>query len=762
MATYSVTLTPSASTSTLGEWTAIGSATSSQSYAKQIIFTIPACEELASNGANITKITMHGYVRNGTSSQKQLQWGFKTSASAGVSDWAQLDGTNVVTNPFIAINGWNKSGYGYAQITKEYSGDTAFAKWIKQNAGVGLFLGIVQPQSGKVISVWNSVDAWTITVDYELLGNIPTIDKSSVKLTETITTTINRIISDSTTTLNYKIGDNVLSTVDIGTATSHTFTVPRTAGTYFPTALTSTLTVEAVTSVSSVTYGTISTTATITLPDDASPTATLYQQKRMWKSGVSTSAMVDAYVQNQSGYTARLNVTYRYGSSIVSYKAVCEGNEVPYSDGVFAYCPFTTSGEVSTVFTVTDSRGLTGTLTVTNTVLPWAAPTIQLFAIQRATDAGVVAIDGLCAMVSASATASSITVNDIEKNSMAFKVQYSYIGGTDWTDADVITTSSISSSIGGLLTSGGKIIDSFNDMTGYEFRLLVSDLYGTSTASDEMPTKEQYWDIDESNGKMGFGGDAPTAKDEFFYRFHEPVDLAGGYKEYSTQEVNTGNTWIDGTGIFRTVIQTTTDLVNSIGKVAELPSYINVPISFRAFAKFAGDEAWRPVPDAYHGGDTWNVLVYFKDNEIYMGFGSSWTGTKDIVIILEYTKVVGGTPIMSNADVISVSRGTCLSLPVNLTSEGEAVTLDETDYLVLTVREIASESSPILLQITGDKGSNVLTLHEEDTASIAVGKYSAEIRLYHFDCVYSIWGIDATDTREKNLKNFVILAGVGE
>lgn len=751
-----ITLTPSASTSTLGQWVAIASASSSQSYAKQIIFTIPACSDLASDGANITKITMHGYVRNGTSAQKQLQWGFKSSASAGVSEW------EVVANPFIAIDGWDHSDYGYAQITKEYSGDTAFAKWIKQNAGSGLFLGITQPQSGKVISVWNSADAWKITVDYELLGNIPTTDKSSVKLTETITTTINRIISDSTTTLNYKIGDNVLSTVDIGTATSHTFTVPRTAGQYFPTALTSTLTVEAVTTVSGATYGTISTTATITLPDDASPTVALYKQTRLWKAGVSTSSAIGAYVQNQCGYKAQLTVGYKYGSSIVSYKAICEGNEVTYADGMFYYCPFTTSGEVSTAFTVTDSRGLTGTLTITNSVLPWAAPAIQSFTVQRATSDGTIAIDGTCAMVTATATASSLIVSDSEKNTLTFTVQYREIGAADWISADAIVTASISTSISGLLASSGTTIDTFNDMTGYEFRLSVADLYVTSYASDEMPTKEQFWDIDESTGRMGFGGDAPKSDDDFSYRFHEPVDLAGGYKIYSVNEVDTGNVWIDGARIYRAVVVTTTDIVSSIGEVATLPSNILVPVSFRAFAKLPTDEAWRPVPDAYHGNSNYDVLVYFKDNKVSMGFGSAWTGTKDIIIIVEYTKVAGGAPVVSTSEIISLPRGTCISLPVNMVSDGEAVVMDETDYLVLTVREIASESSPILLEITGDKGSNVLTIHESDTASMEVGKYSAEIRLYHFGCVYSVWGIDATDSREKNLKNFVILAGVGE
>lgn len=964
-----ITLTPTACTSALGQWIVLYSylSTNSSSYPRQLIFTYPASSELSSEGVNITSVTIHGYVRNSASALKQLRIGFRTSDTAGVAEWASIDGADVLESAFNAIDGWDTSGYGYAAISRSYSGNSVFAKWIKQQFrnGQPLYMGVIQPQSGKSISVWNSLDAWAIDIEYELLGNIPTVNKSTVKLTESITTTVNRIIADSTTTLKYKIGENTLSTVNIGTATSHTFTLSRAAGTYFPTALTATLTVEAVTSVSNTEYGTISTTATITLPDDAAPTATLYKQTRVWVSGVNSSNTISAYVQNKCGYRAQLTVSYKYGSSIVSQKAVCEGNEVAYSNNWFYYYPFTTSGDVSTTFTITDSRGLTGTLTIINTVLPWAPPEIQTFAINRSTSDGTIAIDGTCATADATASSSSLitgmtkkisaewlpqqsgsgdpsltnirqitglmslmakrqdgnvystgfsdtiyggtfdengngtktwsidtltgnetwhtssygtgrywawpnntadametsstdaekelicdrfiaetfdnyksgtigvthdstfcfcteftTVDEwkaylaeqyangtpvqiaykmgtastftataltvamnskndtftcnadtftlvdgsagTENNTLTFLVQYREIGATDWLDADTITATSISSSISGLLTSSDTVIDTFADMTGYEFRLCVSDLYATSYATDEMPTKEQYWDIDESTGRMGFGGDAPKEDDDFFYRFHKPVDLAGGYKIYSTQEVDTGNTWIDGTGIFRTVIQTTTDLVGAIGKVGELPSYIKYPVSFRAFAKYPGDGAWRPVPDAYHGGNTWNVLVYFKDNEIYMGFGSSWTGTKDLIIIMEYTKVVGGTPIMSNADVISVSRGTCLSLPVNMVSDGTAVTMEATDYLVLTVREIASESSPILLQVTGEKGSNIITLHEEDTASLAVGKYSAEIRLYHYDCVYSVWGIDSTDTREKNLRNFVVLAGVGE
>lgn len=639
MATYTITLTPTACTSAVGQWVVLYNyqTTNSSYYPRQFIFTYPLNTDLASDGANITKVTVHGYVRNGNSAQKQLQIGFRPSASSGVSDWASIDGTSVLENAFIAMEGWDKSGYGYATISRSYSGSGVFAKWIKQQfkAGQPIYMGVIQPQSGKSISVNTTLASWTIDVEYELLGNIPTVDKTSVKLGENVTTTINRIIDDSVTTLNYKIGDTVLSSVDIGTATSHTFTVPTSAGSYFPTSQTTTLTIEAVTTVSGVSYGSISVTSTVTLPDDAKPSLSLASQTRQW---AGTAAQIDAYVQNQSGYTVILGYSWKYGAYLGSAKAVCEGVELEQISTGFRHVPFTGSGEIATVFTVTDSRGLTGTLTITNTVLPWAAPTIQSFTVQRATDAGVVAIDGTCAMIEATATANSLLVSDVEKNSLAFKVQYRQIGDTDWTDTDAITTSSISTSISGLLTSSGTIVDSFNDMTGYEFRLTVTDLYGSSTASDEMPTKEQFWDIDESTGRMGFGGDAPKADDDFFYRFHEPVDLAGGYKVYSTQEVDTGNTWIDGTAIYRVCIETSSSVVNNQEKVATLPSTIKVPISIRAFVQSGDGITWRPVPAAYHGSATWTVNLYVNGTDVYMAFGSSWTGTKKIILIFEYTK----------------------------------------------------------------------------------------------------------------------------
>ena len=81
--------------------------------------------------------------------------------------------------------------------------------------GKPLYFGVIQPDSGKSISVDTTLSRWTMTVDYELLGNIPTTDKSSVSLGETLTVKVNRVIGNSSTTLNFKIGNTVVKTADI-------------------------------------------------------------------------------------------------------------------------------------------------------------------------------------------------------------------------------------------------------------------------------------------------------------------------------------------------------------------------------------------------------------------------------------------------------------------------------------------------------------------------------------------------------------------
>lgn len=641
-----ITLTPTACTSAEG-WVVLYNylTTNSSYYPRQFIFTYPANAVLGGAGVNITKVTIHGYVRNSNSAIKRLRLGFRPSDTSGAAEWASIGNESVLDQTFTAIEGHSGSGFSYAEIAREFSGNSIIAKWIGQqfSAGQPIYLGVIQPDSGRSIGVDVTLSRWTIEVEYELLGNIPTVDKTTMNLGETVTVTINRIIADSTTSLTYKIGDTILKTIDLETGTTDSYKALATVGGNFPNALTDTLVIEATTSKDGTTYGVITTTVVLTIPENGAPLLNC-GVGQVWGNDVPSSAKLSAFVQSRTGAMLNGKFIAQYGASTA--KLVFEIEGVKYEKdmaglpqtSISGPSAITGSGTIPWSATLTDSRGLSTTRTGSITVLPCSAPKIQSFSVSRADENGKTIIDGTYAYISLQASVSSLVVSNVEKNALSFHVEYKKADETDWTVCDTVTGSSISGAFSGLLMKNGAAISDFDDLSGYSFRAVVSDIYGSSAAQDEMPTKEQIWDIDESTGKMGFGGDAPLSTEDAGYRFYKFADFAGGYKKYSAEEVNTGNVWLDGKPIYRACVSTKTSLSNAIGTVATLPSAVQTPISLNAFVKFPGDGGWRSVPTSYHGSLNWSVLVYIAGNEVNMGFGSAWAGEKQAVVIAEYTK----------------------------------------------------------------------------------------------------------------------------
>lgn len=148
---------------------------------------------------------------------------------------------------------------------------------------------------------------------------MPSIDFTNVPLGNYITTTINRVVEGSTTTLTYKIGENVLETRDIGTATTNVFVVPESAGQYFPNTQMTTLVVSAETFVGNTSYGVVNASTTVSIPGDAGPTVST-TATRTWVDGVDDAAKIDAYVQTKTGVEFTFQGTPKYGATMASYQ----------------------------------------------------------------------------------------------------------------------------------------------------------------------------------------------------------------------------------------------------------------------------------------------------------------------------------------------------------------------------------------------------------------------------------------------------------
>ena len=601
-----ITLTQTACTVSLSaDWLNLG-------YSDRVNFENAVEAALGGAGTEITEIRITGRARNSATILKRLRLGFKPGLSSGRNTWATLDGNNVLDNAFTAIGGASTSGtYIYKTFTRIYNPTTnasafaLFAGHIKAAfaAGDPVYLGIIQPDSGKSISV-GIEGYWKIVITYDLVGNIPTPSVNTAILGATeITTTINRVVSGSTTTLRYKIGDTVLNEVTGIAGTSDVYTPPTSAGQYFPTATSTEMTIEAETFVDDTSYGVVAAGVTLALPSDAAPTC-VCTPTRTWVDGVPTAGQVDAYVQSKSGVSFALVGTGNYGATIAGYVLTIEGKT--YTGDLVAHSPIMGSGAVNFAITVTDSRGLLRNYTGSLDVLPWQAPKIQEFTITRVTSANVEAIDGTYARAKVRASVSPIGVSGVEQNALQFCVQYREAvaeGETPnaWVSADVVSAPAGSTVIthSGLLMSGGSPIGGggtdgggnnlpFNDMEGYDFRVLVSDLYATSTAYDNMPTKEQIMDIDQHTKKIGFGGDVPSESESVAYRFYGLVEFMAGAlgigMVYSTDEIDTGHVWIDGKKIYLRVYTFTGTTGNGQTKTISLgnpSSYYGAFISLR-------------------------------------------------------------------------------------------------------------------------------------------------------------------------------------
>ena len=394
-----------------------------------------------------------------------------------------------------------------------------------------------------------------LTIVYDVPASVPVPDKGSVALGGSLTTDLIANEAGASHVIAYKIGETTLASYNIGTATSHTYTIPTSAGANFPNAPTAALTVEVTTTVDGESRGSVTHEVTLTLPADAAPTASC-SIARTWVAGVSSAAQLGAFVQSRSGATFDLTGTGKYGATVVSWQLGID-NRVYTASGAsasIAHAPIAGSGEVPYTYTVTDSRGLTRSYTGALMVLAWTAPQITAFSIQRVNSSGAQAVDGTCALASVQGSVASLMVDGAEKNSLRYRVQYRQTGTEAWTDSDEVATTAVSVDQSWVLQADGEDIDSFNDMQGYQFRLMLADIYAASQAMDEMPTKEIRLSIHEESGNMGFGGEARTDTDGPHYDFYGPVHFRAGstgQTVYSAEELDTGSVWIDGRPIYR-------------------------------------------------------------------------------------------------------------------------------------------------------------------------------------------------------------------
>ena len=179
-----------------------------------------------------------------------------------------------------------------------------------------------------------------LTIVYDVPASVPVPDKSSVALGGSLTT--NLIVNEegASHTIAYKLGENTLATYDIGSATSHTYTIPTPAGAYFPSAQTAVLTVEVATTVKRRIQG---------QRDGGSVTHTSGRCRahrymhshggRGWRGRPAPRSLMPT-CKSRSGVTFALVGTANYGATVDSWQLSIDGKAYTASGGKRKYYPY--------------------------------------------------------------------------------------------------------------------------------------------------------------------------------------------------------------------------------------------------------------------------------------------------------------------------------------------------------------------------------------------------------------------------------------
>lgn len=114
---------------------------------------------------------------------------------------------------------------------------------------------------------------------------------------------------------------------------------------------------------------------------------------------------------------------------------------------------------------------------------------------------------------------------------------------------------------------------------------------------------------------------------------------------------------------------------------------------------------------------------------------------------------------------IYMVRGDDEVLEVNVSNDGGAVTLGESETLTLTVRELPSKESPVIFASTSAPGKTRIVINHADTSDAEYGEYSADIQLLTADGRRkTVWPVVEEDNLPKagtkNWKNFILLPEV--
>lgn len=336
----------------------------------------------------------------------------------------------------------------------------------------------------------------TFTLNTIPRATTPTLNPSTVTIGGTISISLPRASSSFTHTLYHDFYIGSWTQFASGVTTSSSLTIPTSWGSYMPSITHGNGRIRCVTYNGSTQIGEKIVNFYVDIPSSAVPTISSVSVTET-VSGL--AAKFGGFVQNKSIPKFTISASGVYGSTISSYRTVISGQT--YTSNNFTIGIVRSSGTINYTVTVTDSRGRTASKTGSISVLAYSPPSISSFSVERANSSGASDDNGTYAHVSGVYSISSVN----SKNTCTYKVDYKLASSSSW------TTLFSGTGFTGNISQTKSITGGFLVTESYDFRLVISDYFTSSTLERHMGTA--FTLMNWSNTGRGFGIGKVSEKD---------------------------------------------------------------------------------------------------------------------------------------------------------------------------------------------------------------------------------------------------------
>ncbi len=411
-----------------------------------------------------------------------------------------------------------------------------------------------------------------------------TLSSESVELGKDLSVTISPNSSSYKHILYYQMDSEKTKIADIAAGvTSYTWTTPTDLISSITTSSSKQITLILETYKDSSSLGSKSNALTITVPESYVPTI---NSITITDTNQNISSKFGFFVQSKSQPKFTVSASGNSGSTIVSTLIAFENKTYLNIDTTDI---INGSGNISYSVTVADSRGRQATQTNTLTVIPYNAPTVTNLSAKRANSSYEIdESEGEYALLGFTYSISQLN----NKNTASFTIQYRKVGDA-W---KTINTWSEYSKTSYVFKGAGNI---FNDKTAnYEVRfgikdyfyndylwvstIVVSYTYTLINFGSSGKSVSLFGQSNDEENTMEINGTAKLLIDKTLYSLNSiasrffnleswkqtieswktkvengETDVSlNGYCDYSTDEINTHTTWIDGKTIYKKTINT--------------------------------------------------------------------------------------------------------------------------------------------------------------------------------------------------------------